>query len=194
LITGISGERRTRKAACSWKAGQYPELETRVPPDFVLTDADKLLYRRALNCRHFSFGLGAVAYLRRIVENQMNQLLNLLEERAKIEGSDGSLIEQVRAARGSRSTYEEKLEVAVKALPTELTRSGHNPLRLLTGFTSYGLHNETEEECIQRFDDVQWVFEDLMRSLRRGNQEAVERANRYGKLAQRLGETRGSDS
>src|SRR6476619_6911747 len=54
------------------KVGQYPELEERIPASLenALDKADLKLYKNAIRMRNFNFGLAAVAYMRRIVENK----------------------------------------------------------------------------------------------------------------------------
>ncbi len=66
------------------KAGQYPPLQIEPPARIAkkLGSADLELYRKALTSRNNSFGLGALAYLRRVVENRMNDLLDLLRAAA----------------------------------------------------------------------------------------------------------------
>jgi len=67
------------------KVGQYPELEERVPETLEkMLDADDLkIYKTAIRLRNFALGLGAVAYLRRVIENRMNDLLDVLYDAAK---------------------------------------------------------------------------------------------------------------
>lgn len=62
------------------KVGQYPAQMAEPPAELAKQfDRDDLdFYKKALTCRNFSFGLGALAYLRRVVENRMDDLLELI--------------------------------------------------------------------------------------------------------------------
>ena len=68
-----------------FKVGQYPPLQKEPPLRLSkkLSAVDHDLYRKALTSRNNSYGLGALSYLRRVVENRMNDLLDLLYEAAK---------------------------------------------------------------------------------------------------------------
>jgi hypothetical protein len=56
------------------KVGQSPALTHEPPPDLAkrLDKEDLDFYRKALTSRNFSYGVGALAYLRRVVENRIN--------------------------------------------------------------------------------------------------------------------------
>jgi hypothetical protein len=72
------------KSSKFFKVGQYPELEERVSGSLeTALDAEGLkMYKTALRLRNFNLGIGAVAYMRRIVENRMNDMLDVLYEAA----------------------------------------------------------------------------------------------------------------
>jgi len=68
----------------SWsfvKIGQYPPVQKEPPKRLAsnLDQSDLDLYRKALTSRNNAYGLGALAYLRRVVENRMNDLLDLVQ-------------------------------------------------------------------------------------------------------------------
>src|SRR5712664_2888995 len=70
------------------KVGQHPAPTVKVPRD--LSDAlgsHGDLYRKALICRNQGFGIGALAYFRRALEETMNEMLALLAEALKEEGA-----------------------------------------------------------------------------------------------------------
>src|ERR1700722_17961207 len=67
------------------KTGQFPPLEEAVIPELeeAFDKQNLKLYRAAVRLRNFNLGLGAVAYMRRIVENHMNEILDTLYTAAK---------------------------------------------------------------------------------------------------------------
>ena len=155
------------------KVGQYPELLEHVDPQLEkgLGDAAKL-YRKALRARSFGFGIGALAYLRRIVEDGTDELLNLLKEDQWESWSSEQRDEFERA----RSTYRysEKIEYAAhKVLPKEAFASGKNSFATLHDVTSNGIHGKTEQECIDIFDNCNLVFTMTFRMLYQHKQERV---------------------
>ena len=166
------------------KVGQYPPLEINPRPDLEtrLGPANTALYKRALICRSQNFGLAALAYLRRVVENQMNSLLDLVVSAATAASFHP---EELAKVEGIKKTgrFEAKAEFAAKILPPYLRPGGHNPLGVLTSLPSEGLHGKSEAECIDIFDRVQLVFEYLFRSLNASSEEATEYVKRLTELS-----------
>jgi hypothetical protein len=97
--------------------------------------------------RNGNKGIGALPYLRRIIENHIQGLLDLIGEanqRNPIAGFDPAGFEVVRASH----RFSDKLDFARDHLPAGLTPSGSpNPIGTLYELISEGLHERTEEEC-----------------------------------------------
>ncbi|MGD1098688.1 MAG: hypothetical protein ABSB35_42765 [Bryobacteraceae bacterium] len=86
------------------KVGQFPPLE-REPSSVVasaMNEYDLLLYRHALTCRNSTFGIGAVAYLRRIVENRINYLLDLIADQAAVLEPESPLLAKLADMKGDK--------------------------------------------------------------------------------------------
>src|SRR6185312_5329500 len=61
------------------KVGQYPEPSVKISKALsnnLGKDASEL-YRKALICRNNGFGLAAVGYMRRVVEDKTNELIEI---------------------------------------------------------------------------------------------------------------------
>lgn len=150
------------------KIGQYPALFTEVPPGLTRNlGKDALsLYRKGLLCRNEGFGLGAVTYVRRVVEDKTNELIEVAAELAESHQVDAKIIEQMRAAKTERTTYDKKLKLAATVLPPSLHIEGVNPLLTLYGLVSEGVHGLTETECLAIADETAGVFEYIFTNLR----------------------------
>ena len=177
------------------KVGQDPALETDPPSELKLESADTALYKKALTCRNFSFGIGALAYLRRVVENRMNALLDLVAEAAKADSEDkakwvATFGAELQEAKTNRP-FDKKAEFAAKILPNHLKPGGHNPFDVLHGFASEGLHGKSDEDCLVTFDEVQEVFEYLFKQLTTSAEDAKSFTQRLAELAgKKKGKTR----
>jgi hypothetical protein len=79
-----------------FKVGQYPELEERVKESLgaALGAIDLKLYKNALRMRNFNLGLAAVAYMRRVVENRMGDMLEILYEGAVAHNASPELLKR----------------------------------------------------------------------------------------------------
>jgi hypothetical protein len=155
------------------KVGQWPPLS--IEPSSELAKAlgaeDLKLYKKGLIDFKFGHGIGAVGYFRRVLENKINALLDLIVEAAKNAQVPDEHLAEVEAAKQSRRA-EDKIDVAVKILPAHLKPGGHNPLDKLYKPLSAGLHGESDDECLTIFSEARFVFEYLFKNLTESNEEA----------------------
>lgn len=120
---------------------------------------------------NFGYGIGAVGYFRRVLENKINALLDLISEAARNEGVGSEHLDQIEATKQSHR-LEDKIQLASKILPAHLRPGGHNPLDKLYAPLSAGLHGESDDECLTIFAEAKFVFEYLFKNLTVGNEEA----------------------
>jgi hypothetical protein len=73
--------------------------------------------------------------------------------------------------------------LAVAILPPSLRPGGHNPIDALHDLVSDGIHRRSEEECIEIFDRVRFVFEYLFREIDARRRSAAEYADSVAKIA-----------
>src|SRR5215472_13287011 len=64
------------------KVGQHPPPSVDPPNELAkaLGKEDAALYKKALTNGAYSFGIGALSYFRRVIENKVNDLLDLIHE------------------------------------------------------------------------------------------------------------------
>ena len=155
------------------KVGQWPALT--IEPSTELAKAlgpdDTKLYKKGLIDFNFGHGIGAVGYFRRVLENKINALLDLMLEAARNAEVGSEQLAEVESIKNSRRV-EDKIAVASKILPSSLKPGGHNPLDKLYKPLSAGLHGETDDECLTIFSEARFVFEYLFKNLTENNEEA----------------------
>lgn len=144
------------------KIGQWPSWSIAVPREIerALEDAEFALYRKALVCMSQSYGIGALAYFRRIIENTVGELLGLVEEAATAEG-DQKALAAVREARTTK-VADDKLRLIREFIPASLRPGGVNPFAKLYDDYSRGIHSLSDEECLviaaELRDTLEYVF------------------------------------
>jgi len=155
------------------KVGQWPPLTIEPSPELAkaLGREDAELYKKGLIDFNFGHGIGAVGYFRRVLENKINALLDLVEEAARNAKVEGEHLAQIEAVKKSHRV-EDKIDIASKILPAHLKPGGHNPLDKLYGPLSAGLHGESDDECLTIFSEARFVFEYLFKNLTESNEEA----------------------
>jgi hypothetical protein len=151
------------------KLGQYPEPTIGIPKGLEknLGKNASALYRKALVCRNHGFGLGAVGYMRRVVEDKTNELIEIAAQHAESHGVANETVANMRAAAdpAKYTTYERKLEFVATVFPDSLKVGSINPLQLLYKLVSTGLHGLSEAECIGIADEIRTVFEYVFENL-----------------------------
>lgn len=161
---------------CSFvKVGQYPPLENtpREPVAKQLSSGELELYKRALTSRNFGFGIGSLAYLRRIVEDKMNALLDLIGLAIQQDGEVPEEFANLEMVKGS-GTFDAKISYAASVLPKHLRPFGKNPIDHLHDLASEGLHHKTEDECLEIFDKARIAFEFVFQRIQVDLDEAKE--------------------
>jgi hypothetical protein len=168
------------------KIGQLPPPSIGIPADLE----DRLggtaeYYKKALMCRSQNFGIAAVAYMRRIVEEKTDELIDVVVELAQTYGVDEGTIKSLQAAK-TQARYEDKLSVASELIPEALRPGGVNPVGQLYTHLSVGLHGKTDDECIAIFDDLRADFEYVFRNL---HVQATDRREFAQRVQERAGRT-----
>jgi hypothetical protein len=148
------------------KAGQFPRPSVRVPRTVEKRlGASADFYRKALTSRNEGYGLAAVAYFRRVVEDKTNELIDVVADAAATFGVPSTDVEKIRAAKNEKA-YEDKLKIAARAIPEVLKPDGANPFQAMYDILSVGIHTQSEDECLQIADDTREIFDYLFDRLR----------------------------
>jgi hypothetical protein len=162
--------RKMMITATVMKIGQYPSQSIELPKGLEKSLGAEAagLYKKGIICRNVGYGLGSASYIRRVVENKTNELIEVAAELAESFGVDSEVVKQMRAAADSSvyTTYEDKLKVAGTVYPDSLRVGSVNPLKVLYGLVSKGIHSLSEAECLQVFDDTVEVFDYVFTNLK----------------------------
>lgn len=169
------------------KVGQYPALEERVsePLERMLTGNDLKMYKNALRMRNFNLGIAAVAYLRRVVENRMNDMLDVLHEAAIAHNLPKDILDRLTEIKGERR-FAVKVDYAGDLLPANLQVEGNpNPIAILHELASAGIHEQSDEECVDVFDACRATFEYVFAKMKIETEEAKAYAKGVAELVRK---------
>jgi len=104
-------------------------------------------YKKGLISESHSYGIGAFSYFRRVVEGTIDTLLEgILEElsgdeRAKYQKE----LEKIKSGRIAT----DKINLVKNMVPVQLRPGGENPLDVMYGLLSEGMHSDSDEECLE---------------------------------------------
>jgi hypothetical protein len=103
------------------KVGQWPPLSIEPPSDLakILGKEDANLYKKALINASISHGVGALAYFRRVIENKVNQLIDLIAEAAQAAHTGADELKHIEAVK-TGFHIDRKIEFAKGLLPAHL--------------------------------------------------------------------------
>lgn len=135
------------------KIGQFPAVE-RKPENEVfnyLNQDDKEYYKKAMSNLSVGYGIGAYAYFRRIVENEIKSLVKDISE------LDYENVDKIKTAWIEYQTSHSMtalIDSISSFLPKSLKEIGDNPLKVLYQQASGGIHEFTEEACLEKARDI----------------------------------------
>jgi hypothetical protein len=163
------------RAFTLFKIGQYPSWSITPAKEVerALSPEDLELYKNGLVCMSQAYGIGALGYFRRVVENAVSGLLDLVEEAAQTDG-DTKALAAVEAARLTKIA-DEKLKLVADVVPASLRPGGVNPLATLYADYSRGLHALSDKECLEVATDMRDALDYVFGNLR----DRLEQAKAY---------------
>lgn len=152
------------------KIGQYPPYEKTLSKELInfLTKEDKDLYKKAVMNLSTGYGIGAFAYFRRIVENEIDRIVH------KFSGLDRPESEEIKKQFKMYQKHHQKdklIEAVFPYLPSSLKELGNNPLKYLNRELSVGIHALSDEDCLERAAKIQKVLEYVITTYNRESSE-----------------------
>ena len=148
-----------------YKLGEFPPYGPPVSPKLIrLIQPDSDMFMQGRRCENQGFGIGAFAYYRRVVENQKNRILGEIVKVSEKIGVPQDKIDILRAAI-EEIQFRKALNMAKDAIPESLLIEGHSPMRLLHHALSRGVHELSDEECLELASTIRLVLGELSERL-----------------------------
>ena len=121
---------------------------------------DRDLFLNGYRCENQGFGIGSLAYYRRVVENQKNRILDRIIKVASRLKVTEDVLETLYTAR-NETQFSKAIASVKDILPDILLVNGENPLTTLHAALSEGLHEQTDEQCLEMASSVRTALEAL---------------------------------
>lgn len=157
------------------KVGEAPPItKERVSKKLfrMLEKDEREYFRKAMISETMGHGLAAFTYYRRIVESMKNRLFDQIISVAKMVDGDkySDMITALDNAK-KQPQFFSAIQDWKATFPEALLLSGKNPLTLLHGALSNGLHNGTEDECLELAGEIRAILSELTRKIADALQE-----------------------
>jgi hypothetical protein len=165
------------------KLGEWPPFGPKTPTRLLrLLETDKDLFLRGRRSEFHGLGLGAFTYYRRVVENQKNRLFEeIIKVVKKVEDSPDKIVKDLEKAKENFQFTKAIGEVKI-AIPQVLLIDGHNPLLLLHSALSAGIHDKSDEECLELATSIRHVLSGLAERLGQALSQKKELSEAVSKL------------
>lgn len=157
-----------------YKFGELPVYGPPTPSRLItLIGPDRDLFLKGRRCENQGLGIGAFVYYRRVVENQKNKILG---EIIKVSGKVNAPPEVIKTLNDAvhETQFSKALDSVRNAIPQILLINGQNPLTLLYSALSDGLHDQTDEHCLEIAHDVRVVLAELSERLGQALKDEAE--------------------
>jgi hypothetical protein len=142
------------------KLGEEPSFGPATPARLLrLVQNDRELFLKGRRCENQGLGIGAFTYYRRVVENHKDSILDEIIRVANVNGLTVEA-EKLKSAK-AEIQFAKSIALTKDAIPQSIKINGQNPLTLLHTALSIGVHNLTDEECLNRAHDIRVVLVEL---------------------------------
>lgn len=164
------------------KVGQFPaqSIEAEKTMENYLSEKNLTLYKRGIITESQSYGIGAFAYYRQILENTIDTLLDEVLKFAE-SASAKELKLKITEAKQKQSTAE-KIDIISSYLPATLSPSGKNIFKLMYSALSDGIHNKSDEDCLKIAQSLRTCMVFLIKKIEERNEDDKNFANAFAGL------------
>jgi hypothetical protein len=194
--TVAAKERRSRSGSSEKKAedefgdaikiaGEFPQFGVPTPPRLLrIIEDDRDEFLKGRRCEFQGLGIGAFTYYRRVVENQKGRLIDAIADVAKKSGANESVIARFEKAK-KETRFEKVVDDLSDVIPSSLLLAGgHNPLKLLHGPLSKGIHNKSDQDCLEYATSIRVVLAELAERIGFALQDGRELETAVSRLLQ----------
>lgn len=163
-----------RNSGRCYKFGEYPQYGPPTPARLIrLFGKDREIFLKGRQCESHNLGIGAFTYYRRVVESHKNQILDEIIRVSKKIGAPPEKIKVLEDAQ-REIQFSKALDAVKDALPAALLVNGHNPLTLLHKALSVGVHQLSDEQCLQQAHAIRVMLVELADRLGQALKDEAE--------------------
>jgi hypothetical protein len=168
------------------KLGEIPPFGPHIPARVIsLIGPDRELFLRGRRAENRGLGIGAFSYYRRVVENQKSRIILQIAKVAEKLGANPGISERFKGA-AKETQFSKAIDEIRGGFPSVLLIDGqHNPLTLLHGALSEGLHDHTDEECLEIAKEIRLVLTELADRISQALKEEAELTKAVSRLLSR---------
>jgi hypothetical protein len=170
-----------------YKFGEHPTYGPPTPARLIsLVGPDRELFLKGRRCENQGLGIGAFVYYRRVVEEQKNRIIDEIIKVAQVLLATPDSIMVLENAKKEHQ-FSKAVESIKEAIPQRLLIAGQNPLTLLYSALSMGLHNQSDEKCLELAKDIRVILAEMSELLGQALKDERELKEAVSRLARQPG-------
>ena len=162
----IYGPRHGRSGT-ALKFGEIPRFGSPVPQRLSkMFHHNRELFLKGWHAEQQDLGIGSFVYYRRVVELQKDQILEEFGKAAVRLDASIELLSSIERAKKEIS-FTKAIDAIKAGIPDGLMVRGKNPLRLLHKALSIGVHELSDQQCLEQAHAVRLVLNELVENMAR---------------------------
>lgn len=173
--------RNTYDSGIVIKFGENPPFGPHTPARVIsLVEEDRELFLKGRQSEARGLGIGAFAYYRRVVDNNWQRLLDEVIKVAKKLNLPTEVLEKAKA----EHQFKKAVKMVKDAIPQVLLVNGQNPITILYKILSVGVHELTDDRCLELAKHIRVVLVDFTDRVGEALRERQELQDSLTKLYQ----------
>ncbi len=174
-----------KNEAISIKLGEFPAFGPPTPSKLSeLIGPDKNFFLLGRKCELQGLGIGAFVYYRRVIENQKDRIFDRVIQVTRKINSNPELIIELENAK-KETQFSKAVDSIKHAMPEILLIDNHSPLKLLHDALSDGVHDKSDEECLDLAQSIRIVLSEFSNRLAQALNDEAELKKALSKLMNR---------
>jgi hypothetical protein len=170
----VALRRTNTSAGMAVKYGEDPQFGPHTPARVItLIGPDRDIFLKGRRAENQGFGIGSFAYYRRVVENQKGRIIREIAKASAKLGASKEMLSELERAQ-NETQFSKAIEQVKHGIPAALLIHEHNPLTLLHTALSEGLHEHTDEECLEIAQEIRLVLTELAERISQALKEEAE--------------------
>jgi hypothetical protein len=156
------------------KVGEWPPFGPKISARVIsILGENKDLFLMGRRAEIQGLGIGALAYFRRVVENQKDHMIDEIIRVVRRTGSSDPQIEKLKSAK-METRFKEAVELISDALPRALLINGYNPLALLDQAISKGSYVDNDTDALKLATALRKILSELAERVVRALEDQTE--------------------
>ncbi len=173
---------RNEKSGTAIKLGEIPQFGSTLPTRLIsLVGPDRDYFLKGWRAENQGMGIGAFAYYRRVVENQKARIIEEIIKVAKKINAPLEAISNLEMA-NKENQFSKAVESIKVSIPEVLLIEGRNPLILLHNALSEGMHELSDETCLELGRAIRLVLTELSEKMGQALKDQAELTSAVSRL------------